>query len=205
MATNIEIVGLTPNQVSDGGQVLGRAFLDDPLILFVLPDEEKRERATLRVMTAMTRYGTLRGTVDTTSGTVDGVAMWFPPGETGNSIVGMFRSGLIMAMLRAGFSSARRFSDCLSHGEKLHKRDMPGDHMYLPLLGVEPNRQGQGIGSALLAPGLARADSAGLPCYLETSRERNLPFYTRHGFEVIVEDNLPNGGPRMWTMKREPR
>ena len=60
MATNIDIVGLTPNQVPEGGQVLGRAFMDDPMMLFALPDEEKRRRATQRVMTAMTRYGTLR-------------------------------------------------------------------------------------------------------------------------------------------------
>jgi len=52
---------------------------------------------------------------------------------------------------------------------------------------------------------LARADAEGLLCYVETEKERNLPFYRRHGFEVVVEDDMPNGGPHFWTMRREPR
>ena len=79
---------------------------------------------------------------------------------------------------------------------------MPEDHWYLMILGVDTAKQGQGVGSSLVAPMLARADADGLPCYLETMKERNVVFYEKHGFQVVVEDDLPKGGPHFWTMKR---
>ena len=77
-------------------------------------------------------------------------------------------------------------------------------HWYLPLIGVDPPRQGKGLGGDLMQVALARADADRVPCYLENTKERNLPFYAKHGFEVIVEINVPGGGPTIWTMKREP-
>ena len=55
-----------------------------------------------------------------------------------------------------------------------------------------------------MQPVLERADRDRLPCYLETAKEINVSFYKKHGFEVVVEDDLPGGGPRFWTMKRDP-
>jgi hypothetical protein len=43
-----------------------------------------------------------------------------------------------------------------------------------------------------------------LPCYLETENERNLPFYERHGFEVVSDGEVPKRGLRVWAMVREP-
>lgn len=84
-----------------------------------------------------------------------------------------------------------------------HERLVQAPHWYLLILGVEPERQGQGIGSALIAPNLARADAEGLPCYLETAKEPNVMFYRRHGFEVRDEENIPGGGPKVWMMVRQ--
>jgi ribosomal protein S18 acetylase RimI-like enzyme len=66
-------------------------------------------------------------------------------------------------------------------------------HWYLAVLGVRPDRQGHGIGGALLEAGLARADADGLPCYLESSNPRNVGLYERHGFEITAEHWLPDG------------
>ena len=77
-------------------------------------------------------------------------------------------------------------------------------HLYLSVLGVDPPRQGQGVGSRLIAPGLELCDREGVPAYLETARERNVVFYERHGFRVMRDLRLPRG-PTVWLMWRDPR
>jgi ribosomal protein S18 acetylase RimI-like enzyme len=53
------------------------------------------------------------------------------------------------------------------------------------MIGVDPVRQGRGLGSALLKHGLGQCDAQGLPAYLESSNPKNVPLYERHGFEVM--------------------
>ncbi len=77
-------------------------------------------------------------------------------------------------------------------------------HLTLASLGVVPHRHGQGVGAALLAPGLDRADRDELPVWLETSAEPNVRFYHRLGFAVTDVVDLPRGGPRTWLMLGEP-
>ncbi|MEO3794374.1 N-acetyltransferase [Nonomuraea sp. B10E15] len=79
------------------------------------------------------------------------------------------------------------------------------DHLHLQFLGVHPACQGQGAGSALLARGLARADAAGLPAYLEASGQANLRLYERHGFVRCGEPILLPDGPAVWPMWRVPK
>jgi GNAT superfamily N-acetyltransferase len=72
-------------------------------------------------------------------------------------------------------------------------------------LGTAVEQQGKGVGGALMRPVLDHCDAEGIPCYLESSKERNIPFYRRHGFEVVEEVPLPGDGPSLWTMWREPQ
>ncbi|MDJ1643859.1 GNAT family N-acetyltransferase [Streptomyces pakalii] len=76
---------------------------------------------------------------------------------------------------------------------------------YLAVVGADPAARGQGHGAALLRSGLAKADAAGLPVYLESSKPDNLPFYEHFGFTVLGEAALPGGGPALWVMRRAPR
>ncbi|MGY1631051.1 GNAT family N-acetyltransferase [Geodermatophilus sp. SYSU D01186] len=88
--------------------------------------------------------------------------------------------------------------------EELAGRRPREPHLTLASLGVVPHRQGQGVGAALLAPGLGRADRDELPVWLETSAERNVRFYRRLGFALTDVVDLPRGGPRTWLMLRRP-
>ncbi len=69
----------------------------------------------------------------------------------------------------------------------------------------DPAGQGQGRGAALLRSGLAKADAAGLPACLESSKPSNLPFYQHFGFTVQEEVRLPGDEPTLWAMRHEPR
>jgi ribosomal protein S18 acetylase RimI-like enzyme len=77
-------------------------------------------------------------------------------------------------------------------------------HWYLAVLGTAPDAQGRGLGSAVLGPVLEQCDRDGVGAYLESSKERNIDFYARHGFRVLEELRLLRG-PKMWKMWREPR
>lgn len=76
-------------------------------------------------------------------------------------------------------------------------------HLYLALLGVTPAQQGRGLGGALLAERLRRADAEGLPAYLEASSSRNVPLYERHGFRRLSGPVTLPDGPSLWPMWRE--
>ncbi|MEX0664005.1 MAG: GNAT family N-acetyltransferase [Acidimicrobiia bacterium] len=67
-------------------------------------------------------------------------------------------------------------------------------------MSLGPDRQGQGIGSALIKVGLDEADRARVPAFLGTSNPRNLPLYMHHGFVVDEEYNV--GPARVWAMLR---
>ena len=87
--------------------------------------------------------------------------------------------------------------------EGKHPKEPPS--YYLAVLGTEPEFQGKGFGGALMQPVLSRCDRDRMAAYLESSKSRNVPFYERHGFKVVEEISVPNGGPPLWRMWREPQ
>jgi ribosomal protein S18 acetylase RimI-like enzyme len=89
----------------------------------------------------------------------------------------------------------------VSHAVEAH---MPaGDFWYLHIAGCDPAVQGKGLGAAVVRAGLSRA-AGRLPAYLETATERNLGFYRALGFEIVDDWHVPGGGPRFWSMLRQP-
>jgi GNAT superfamily N-acetyltransferase len=62
------------------------------------------------------------------------------------------------------------------------ERHLAEPHFYVRTVGVRTALQGQGVGSMLMQPSLARADSAALPTYIEASSERSAALYERLGF-----------------------
>ena len=205
MTTATDVTQLAPNQIREAGEVLARAFHDDPYWLWVLPGECKRAQVLPWFMETWMRCCRKCGQVHTTADSVAGVAAWMPPGKFQVSLVTMILAGMVFVPLKFGPAAFGRLMSSTNYVERLHKRDVPQRHWYLPTLGVDPPRQGQGVGSALIQTVLSRSDAEGLLCYLETETAGNVAFYQRHGFEVVVEDDLPRGGPHFWTMKREPQ
>ena len=196
---------LEKEQLQVAGEVLGRAFLDDPLMVY-LPDEEHRRRVLPWFMETGARFGLQNGEVHTTPDKVEAAAVWVPPGGFPISNLRMIMAGMWLVPFKTGLPATRRFLRVMDRTEEHHKEDVAAQHWYLMILGVDPERQGQGVGGRLIQPILTRADGEGLPCYLETMKEINVTFYRKHGFEVVSEGEIPDeGGPHYWTMRREPR
>jgi ribosomal protein S18 acetylase RimI-like enzyme len=191
-------------QLKAAGHTLGRAFVDDPAFSWMLPDEAKRAAPLEWFFTCASDYGLRWGEVYRAGEAIDGAAIWLPPGDTSVPAMRMMRVGMWQGPFRLGLGAMRRFLTFVEWSERLHKKNVPEPHWYLMVLGVDPTRQGQGVGSGLITPMLARADEQGRACYLETAKERNVTFYRKHGFDVVDDEHLPTNGPRVWTMLRKP-
>jgi GNAT superfamily N-acetyltransferase len=79
---------------------------------------------------------------------------------------------------------------------------VPAGAWYLSILGIAPASQGRGLGARLLAPTLAEADAAGVPCFLETFTPPSVGFYERLGFRAAATHREPVSGSDYLVMCR---
>jgi GNAT superfamily N-acetyltransferase len=79
-----------------------------------------------------------------------------------------------------------------------------GPHWYLPMIGVDPTRHGQGYGAALMTHALEQCDRAHVPAYLESTNPRNTSLYLRHGFQALARVQV-GGSPPFTPMRRPAR
>jgi GNAT superfamily N-acetyltransferase len=189
-----------PADVAAMADQLCRSFFDDPVMGHVFRNEGRRNEGMRRYFTTQMRSDFLPfGGCYTTDGTL-GSAIWAPAGKP--LVSGLAGIANMVRVIPYVASHLMNTFTMLTLIESMHPRQ---PHWYLATLGTDPVAQGRGIGSALLRPVLNHCDAEGLPAYLESSKERNVPFYARHGFEVVKEVPLPGGGPTIWTMWRDPR
>jgi GNAT superfamily N-acetyltransferase len=181
-------------------RALARAFEDDPVAAWACPPAAARPRMLERFYAVRLAQLLREDEVWTDPGCA-AAALWAPPERWRTTL----RDDLALGRAFATPRLLRRLPLVL-HGllgiERSHPRTPP--HWYLSILGTEPQAQGRGLGSAALAPVLARCDEDGVGAYLESSKQQNVPFYARHGFRVTHELRLPRG-PRVWAMWRDPR
>jgi GNAT superfamily N-acetyltransferase len=200
-----DIVPVREDQIDIAAGVLARAFQLDPPMVYVWPDATARARVLPSLMKAFVTYGSMFGEPLTMSGKPEAVALWLPLDDLSETPERDHRAGIDQIPALLGAEAFARFLHIATTVGRFHKLSAPGKHLYLSILGVEPSRQGQGLGSALIRPMLERADVAGLPCYLDTFQPRNVPLYQKHGFKITVEEVEPNSGVRGWGFLREPR
>lgn len=181
--------------------MLARAFDRDPLYTFLAGPGSERHARMAEGWSGILRFASARLVETWTTEDRAGAAIWLPPGYGGPSVLDGLR--LVPAMARlAGWRRLRAVTDVLDTLERRRHHHVPGPHAYLSALGVDPARQGTGIGTALLRPVLDRCDRDGTPAYLETAVGRNVLLYERLGFEVIEELVLPRTDVHGWLMRR---
>jgi len=194
---------LGPTDYPRAGAVLSRAFLDDPLWVAVMRDPQMRRVRLAEMFTALARTTVAaRGVAETTPGLV-AVAFWLQPGKD----IGwwaMVKSGMAMPRFAMTLPARdrRRMMAVLRQGDQRRRELMPRPHWYLEAIGVEPEHQGAGFGSALVGAGLRRADLDNSPVYLETETERNVAFYENLGFGVVEQTVATGLDLPLWLMIR---
>jgi GNAT superfamily N-acetyltransferase len=171
-------------------RALAAAFQDDPVMAWIWPDADDRRARLPKLYRQGLRYMWLRNGLVYTTGDHAGAAVWAPPGKWKLGALRMVRlSPKLLAV------AGRAIFRVLRTSNMIERNHLAEPHYYLFALGTTPAAQGRGVGAALLKPMLARCDAEGLPAYLESSNERNVPFYLRHGFRVLGEERLPDGPP----------
>lgn len=184
-------------------EVLASAFHDDPVLSWVLPDAERRREQLPRFFLALIRYQHLAGggaELVRHAGLVRGAALWDPPDCWRQSRLDTLRS--LPTVLRVFGGRIRVANSVFHETERVHPK---APHWYLAAIGTSPSARGDGYGDALMRSRLTRCDSEGSAAYLESSNPENLAFYARYGFAVVSEIKLPDGGPSIWPMWRDPR
>lgn len=188
-----------PDDVGTVVDVLVSAFAEDPTWAWVFPDPATRpaEHAWLwrLFVEGAARYPWVWLTGDDAA-----AAVWVPPGGTDLSPEQESALERWIGALPTG--TAARASAAVERFEAAHPRDEP--HFFLSLLGTRATHRGRGLGLGLLADNLRLVDEAGRPAYLEASNPANVVLYKRHGFRTHGSFALPDGGPEVVTMWRDP-
>ncbi|MGN9777349.1 GNAT family N-acetyltransferase [Micromonospora sp. H33] len=194
--SDLAVERLGPAETRLVAERIAGAFLvlDQPR--WLVPDESKRESVLagqfeILVDHAM-RHGLVFGTADRA-----GVAVWFP--SVGDPAPPPEDYDARLA------AACGEWTERFAHLDELFAASHPHpDHHHLALLAVRPDRQGQGVGSALLRHHHAWLDANGIPGYLEAASEIGVELYTKHGYQVREPFRLPDGTP-FWPMWREPQ
>lgn len=190
----------TSDDVELTASILGDAFADDPMLLWLLNDSKLSEdlfRRLSRTLYAPKGIGHIVGDGQ-------GVTQWLPPGADGNIPDSLFLPLMWRGLFTNGFKTIPRMLKVSAMMEKNHPKD---PHYYLFAIGVRSGAQGKGFGRKLFEPVLAKCDAEGMPAYLENSKEKNLAFYRTHGFDVMEGGPMFSAPdqPPLWPMWREPK
>ena len=178
------------------GDIITDSFADDPVNRWVFGGQ----RAMLPFYTKIAQKIYLPTGYGHVMEDESGGALWAPPGA--EKSLSLLDTLPIAASLirRSGFKHIARG---LASDSALAKQKPTEPHHYLFAIGARSGHQGKGIGGKLMQAGLERVDAEGMPAYLESSKEVNVPFYRRFGFEVIQRFVPTKGCPPLWLMWRE--
>ena len=130
----------------------------------------------------------------------EAVSVWVPPGcpelsEDDDALL----EPMLEELLGTRFQLVMEVFECF---EAAHPRSE--DHFYLSLLGTHTDHRGLGLGMGLLADNLVHVDTAQMPAYLESTNPANIRRYQSVGFEICGAFDLPEDGPVVTTMWRDP-
>ena len=195
LETSTAISKVLPVEEESALAPLVLAFANDPGARWMYPDAHQFRIFFPRFVRTFAGKAFALGTAQRFQG-FRGTALWLAPGVAPDN-------GALLALIEETVTAGRR-TEVLAILDKMGAHHPTEPHWYLPLIGIDPRHQNQGLGSMLLGQTLAACDREGRIAYLEASNPRNVPFYERHGFQIRGE--IQSGdSPRIFAMVRQPR
>ncbi len=188
-----------PEDTNNIVRTLAEAFFHDPVWGWAFDDPTHRRAQHEAWFRLLVRSALPFQWVWTTPG-YEAASVWVPPGCPELNEADEAQLGPLLEESLGG--RAKLVQEVFDRFEAAHPRTQ--DHYYLSLLGTHTEHRGSGIGMSLLADNLARLDAARMPSYLESTNPANLRRYESVGFAVCGSFDLPDGGPTVTTMWREP-
>lgn len=196
----MEARAATRAEIPAAVEVLARAFYADPVWGWAFPDPERR-LGQLRAVWELVAKAALSYESAWLTGDCAAVALWIPPGKPELRPEDEQRLESLLAELLG--DGATRVLETFERFEAAHPAAEP--HYYLSLLATNPDQRGRGLGMGLLAATLEQIDAEGAPAFLESSNPANDRRYERLGFRRCGEFELPEDGPNVTQMWRDPR
>ncbi|MFX1529554.1 MAG: GNAT family N-acetyltransferase [Promethearchaeota archaeon] len=198
---------LTSDDVKKACMVAGEAFQDDPIMVFVYPDEKERKQKAQYGFYMIYRYGMKFGLAYATSDNLEGITIWLPPGKVYPKAWTMMKMGGFYAMRKVGLKlkAMKRSMKVFKYEEERHRHHAPFDHWYFQNIAVKPEEQGKGYGGLLISTMLKTVESDGLPIYVETNTEKSVSIYQKYGFEILEHVMIPETPVPLWCMLRKAR
>jgi GNAT superfamily N-acetyltransferase len=193
---------LTLSDIEAAAQVISQAFVDDPLISFMLPIQATRIQTLRKFFRVYGEVNIKNGRGYGVGEPLQGVAFWKLPNQENLSIsiqsLGKFFS-LLFTMYPLGYIRAKTI---LSRIEILHNKYAVGPHFYLDNLAVLPSARGRGLSSRLIRPILEMADAQHVIAYTDTVTKSNVPLYEHFGFQCMEDSSVHGTGVTVHALRR---
>jgi ribosomal protein S18 acetylase RimI-like enzyme len=194
-------------EIPRAGLVLADAFqYDEVWQLFFKPDATLEQKSML--FQSPVKYCYKYGKAFALSDKLEGITGWVPGDFADMTAWRLVKSGAIIngiKALSACTKLAQKQAKIFKPLEEDRKVTMKGrKYIYLLIVGVKAELQGQGIGKKLLQAPIEESEQAGIPIYTETQTANNVSFYERLGFRQIRKIIMPIINLPQWELIREP-
>ncbi|MFX1302587.1 MAG: GNAT family N-acetyltransferase [Promethearchaeota archaeon] len=197
-----ELIRLSEKHIKPASLVLSKAFQNDPVLRWQIPDANKRLAKLHHFWELPLRIGIKYGEAYGTSEDLEGIAVWRPPKHVNISYWKYIKKGGFKLPFKFGLKTTKRIMFFQDVNQSIRNIYMKGPYWYLESIGVDPKYQGRGFASMLLKPMLRRIDKENLPIWLETNLERNVSFYEHFDFTILEEIIIPKTNIVNWFMIR---
>jgi GNAT superfamily N-acetyltransferase len=203
--TPVRVRRLVTRDLDRAIDIVFRAFCDDPLWRYLLPDDGQREKWLPRFYRVFLTLDIDHHQTYGVSDPLEGVAVWRLPGQDEGGLwewidAGLMRlcfSPLLVPILRARAIFARLLT--------LEDQYAPEPHYTLDTIAVSPASQGKGLGSELMRHVLTQVDDQSMPVYTETTTPGNVGLYEHFGFTCREQWDVPETPLSVWVLYRAAR